>query len=248
MYKLKIKKLYLCISKKILNKMSNKKKKEEAIIPVDTFVERVEKFFENYKKQFNIIAGVVLVVVAAVVLYFMWYMPKQQAKAEVAIYKAEQYFAQDSFALALNGDGMYQGLLDVINDYGMTNTGKRAKFLAGISYLKTGDYDNAIKYLKKFRSKDKLVSVQALGSIGDAYVEKNDYKNGLAYYKKAIKKNPNELITPIYLMRAAMLCELDDKWEDALTYYERIQKEYPTSNEANDIEKRIEFVKAKQGK
>lgn len=225
-----------------------KKKKEEAIIPVDTFVGKIERFFETYKKQFNIITSVVLVVVAAIIVYVMWYAPKQEAKAEVAIFKAEQYFALDSFALALNGDGMNQGLLSVIDDYGMTKTANRAKYLVGISYLKTGDFDNAIKYLKKFKSKDKLVSVQALASIGDAYIEKNDYKNGLAYYKKVVEKNPNELITPIYLMRAGMICELENNWKDALTFYERIQKEYTTSNEASDIEKRIEFVKAKQGK
>lgn len=226
----------------------DKKKKEETIIPVDTFVERIENFYQEYKKQFNIISSVVLVIVAAIVLYLSWYRPKQQEKAELAIFKAEQYFALDSFALALNGDGMNQGLLSVIDEYGMTKTGNRAKYLVGICYLKTGKYDDAITYLKKFRGKDKLVAVQALASIGDAYVEKNDYENGLRYYKKAVDKNPNEIITPIYLMRAAMLCEMDNKWEDALTFYERVQKEYPTSNEAQDIEKRIEFVKIKSGK
>jgi len=224
-----------------------KKKKEDAIIQVDTFIERIEKFYETYKKPINIGTTAVLVVIAIVVLFFVWYMPKQQAKAEVAIYKAEQYFASDSLNLALNGDGMYEGLLEVIDNYGLTKTAKRARFMAGICYLKTGDYDNAIYYLKKVRSKDKLISVQTLASIGDAYVEKNDFANGLKYYKKAIDKNPNVLITPIYLLRAGQLCELDNNWKDAGMFYEKIQKEFPTSNEGGDIEKRLEYVKAKQG-
>ena len=223
-------------------------KKERTIIQVDTLIERIEKFYETYKKQINIISTVALVIIAAIVLFFVWYMPKQQLKAEVAIYKAEQYFAADSLTLALNGDGMYEGLLDVIDNYGLTKTAKRARFMAGISYLKIGDFDNAIRYLKKVRSKDKFISVQSLASIGDAYVEKNDFKNGLKYYKKAIKKNHNELITPIYILRAAQLCEMDNQWEEAASLYERIQKEYPNSNEAADIEKRLEYVKAKQGK
>jgi tetratricopeptide (TPR) repeat protein len=245
---LKIKKLYLCKSKNKIKMSIDKKKKEEVIIPVDTFVERIENFFVTYKKQINIISSVVLVVIAVIVAFFVWYLPKQEAKAELAIYKAEQYFAQDSFALALKGNGMYDGLLTIIDEYGITKTGNRAKYLAGICYLKTGKFDDAITYLKKFRGKDKLVSVQALASIGDAYVEKNDYKNGLKYYQKAVDKNPNEVITPMYLMRAAMLCEMNNQWEDALTFYERVQKEYPTSNESQDIEKRIEFVKVKMGK
>jgi len=97
------------------------------------------------------------------------------------------------------------------------------------------------------RSKDKLISVQTLASIGDAYVEKNDFANGLKYYKKAIDKNPNVLITPIYLLRAGQLCELDNNWKEAGVFYEKIQKEFPTSNEGGDIEKRLEYVKAKQG-
>ncbi|MFA7600362.1 MAG: tetratricopeptide repeat protein [Bacteroidales bacterium] len=227
---------------------TRKNKKERTIIQVDTLIERIEKFYETYKKQINIISTVTLVIIAAIVLFFVWYMPKQQLKAEVAIYKAEQYFAADSLTLALNGDGMYEGLLDVIDNYGLTKTAKRARFMAGISYLKIGDFDNAIRYLKKVKSKDKFISVQSLASIGDAYVEKNDFKNGLKYYKKAIKKNPNELITPIYILRAAQLCEMDNQWEEAASLYERIQKEYPNSNEAADIEKRLEYVKAKQGK
>ncbi len=226
--------------------MSTKRnKKERAIFPINEYIEKIKNFFENYNKQINIISSVILVIIAAFVVYFMWYQPKQENKAEIAIYKAEQYFAQDSFALALNGDGMYDGILDIINNYHFTKTANRAKYIAGICYLRIGNYDNAIKYLKKFKGKDKLVAIQALASIGDAYIEKNDFKNALVYYKKAVNKNTNDLLTSLYLLRIGMICEMEDNWKDALKYYERIQKEYPTSDQAGDIEKRIAFVKSK---
>ena len=223
-------------------------KKEKVIFHINEYIHKIEKFFDTYKKQFNIISSIVLVIIAALVVYFVWYQPRQEERAEVAIYKAEQYFAQDSFALALTGDGMHDGILVVIRNYSFTKTANRAKYIAGICYLRIGDYDNAIKYLKKFKGKDKLVAVQALASIGDAYMEKNDFKNALSYYKKAVNKNPNDLLTPLYLLRTGMICEMENNWKDALKYYERIQKEYPMSEQAGDIEKRIEFVKTKLGK
>ena len=111
-----------------------------------------------------------------------------------------------------------------------------------------GQYDDAIRYLKKFKSRDKLVSVQALGSIGDAYMEKNDIDNAIKYYKKAASKNPNEQITPVYLQRLGWVHEMQGNWKEALACFETLQKEYTQSSEAMDAEKRIAFLKEKIGK
>jgi tetratricopeptide (TPR) repeat protein len=208
-------------------------------------MERWRYFYSGKEKVINIVSTGIALVIIAVLAYMLFYIPKQQQKADVAIYKAEQYFAKDSLTLALNGDGQYDGVLDVIDNYGNTKTGNRAKYIAGICYLKLGQYDEAIKYLKKFKSKDKLVSVQALGSLGDAYMEKNDLDNAAKYYKKAVSKNGNDLITPAYLLRLGMLCEMQGKWKDAVSYYEKLQQEYMQSYEAMEIDKRIAYAKTK---
>ena len=139
---------------------TRKNKKERTIIQVDTLIERIEKFYETYKKQINIISTVALVIIATIVLFFVWYMPKQQLKAEGGYFtKPSNIFAADSLTLALNGDGMYEGLLDVIDNYGLTKTAKRARVLCRISLSgKSAIFDNAIRYLKKVRSKDKFIS------------------------------------------------------------------------------------------
>ncbi|MDR1878982.1 MAG: tetratricopeptide repeat protein [Bacteroidales bacterium] len=211
----------------------------------DSWLKRLIVLYNEKQKVVNIVTIVVFALVVLALAYFLYYMPSQQQKAETAIFKAERYFAMDSLELALNGDGLYDGVLQVIDDYSATKTGNRAKYIAGICYLRLGQYDDAIKYLKKFKSGDKLISVQALGSLGDAYMEKNDLDNAAKYYKKAVSKNANELVTPIYLLRLGMLCEMQGKWKDAVSYYERLQKEYMQSFEAMDIEKRIEYTKAK---
>jgi len=224
------------------------KKKEEVMIPLDAYIKRVTDFYEEKKRVINIASSAFVVVLAVVLAYFLYYVPKQQQKAEVAIFKAERYFGIDSLQLALDGDGFYSGLLTVIDEYGNTKAGNRAKYMAGICYLKSGQYDEAIRFLKKFKSSDKLVSVQALGSLGDAYMEKNDMDNAMKYYKKAVSKNPNEQITPVYLQRLGWVYEMQGNWKEALSCFETLQQEYTQSFEAMDAEKRIAFFKEKIGK
>jgi tetratricopeptide (TPR) repeat protein len=223
----------------------NNRKHEDVMHTSVSFFKRALTLYNEKQKVVNIATTAILAVLILLFAYFLYYMPRQQEKAELAIFKAERYYAMDSLELALNGDGMYDGLLTVIDEYSATKTGNRAKYIAGICYLRLGQYDEAIQYLKKFKSKDKLVSVQVLGSLGDAYMEKNDLENAAKYYKKAVSKNQNELITPVYLLRLGMLCEMQGKWTDAVSYYETLQQEYMQSYEAMDIDKRIEYAKAK---
>ena len=226
------------------------KKKEEAIFAVDTYIKKATDFYEEKKKVINVSSIAFLAVLALVLAYFLYYVPKKQKESEVAIFKAERYFGMDSLQLALNGDGVYSGLLAVIDEYGNTKAGNRAKFMVGICYLKSGQYDDAIHYLKKFKSSDKLLSVQVLGSLGDAYMEKNDMDNAVKYYKKAVSKNPNDQITPVYLQRLGWLYEMQGNWKEALSCFETLQQEYPYPqwSESMDAEKRIAFAKEKLGK
>ncbi len=210
------------------------------------FIQKTVHLYKENEKLINIVSTAVLVIILLILAYIFYWAPKQHKKAELAIYKAEQYFAKDSLQLALNGDGTCDGLLTIIDKYSLTKTADRACFMAGVCFLKDGKYDEAIKYLKKYSAKDKLVSVQALGLIGDAYMEKNDLSSAASYYKKASKKNPNDMLTPIYLLRYGIVCEMQNKWSDALSAYETILHKYPQSYEAMDIEKRIEYAKTRK--
>ena len=117
--------------------------------------------------------------------------------------------------------------------------------MVGSCYIKDGKLDDAISMLKKCSTRSKLISVQALGLIGDAYWEKNNLESAAKYYKKAYKKNPNDLLTPMYLLRYAMVSEAQGNWDKAIKAYETIQKEYTQSFEALDVEKRIEYAKTR---
>lgn len=233
---------------------NKKKKEEESSLNLDHLIKKVVGFYEREQRVINIVSAAVVIVLALSLAYFLYYVPKQQEKAEISIFKAERYFGMDSLQLALNGDGDHMGLLSVIDEYGRTPSGNRAKYMAGICYLKLGQFDEAITWLKKVNLKDKLISGQALGSLGDAYMENNDLENAMKYYKKAVSQNPNEIVTPVYLLRLGWLCEMQGLWKDAVSYYETLQHEYaqPQSQsqpfEVMDIEKRIAFAKTKISK
>ena len=70
------------------------------------------------------------VIVGAFFGYRHGYLMPLQEKANVAIFKGEQYFLKDSFQLALNGNGAdYDGFEAIIDQYGNTNAGNLAKGL-----------------------------------------------------------------------------------------------------------------------
>lgn len=227
--------------------MSKKKSEahETGFESVEMALSRTEQYIEENKKSLSIIVGVIVLVVGGYLLYNKLILQPKEVEARSQIFRAEQYFEKDSFLLALEGDGDALGLIDIIDEYGITNTANLAYYYAGISYLRIGEYENAIEHLKKFDSNDKLVSVVALGAIGDAYVELDDYAEAVSFFEKASNKNPNDFTSAIYLKKAGLTYEAMENYKKALDCYEKIKLDYPNSDEARDIDKFIEAVKMK---
>ena len=152
---------------------------------------------------------------------------------------AELYFQKDSFNLALDGDGQYAGFLDIVDDYGSTNVGQLANYYAGLCYLNIGEYENAIEYLEDFSSNDIILSSLALGCIGDAYMELGDIDDAMDAYEYAIENSENEFTTPRFMMKLAMIYELNGDYTEALNLYQNIKQDFKESIEASGIEKYI---------
>lgn len=217
---------------------------EEQIIAVESALSRSERFLEeNYKIVIGIIVGIIIVVLG-VFGYIKYVKEPREREAQSQIFMAQRYFEVDSLNLALNGDGNALGFLAIADEYGSTKAGKLANYYAGISYLKLGDFDNAISYLEKFKSKDEIVSCMAIGAIGDAYLEKGDQDKALSQYEKAAKNKENTFTTPMFLMKAGLVYELKGQWKEALEIYQRIKKDYYRSFEAQEIDKYIARAEA----
>lgn len=97
------------------------------------------------------IVNVILGLIVVIGIYFGYNKFISEPKATEAanqIFGAQNYFEKDSFNLALNGDGNVLGFIEIADKYSSTPSGNLANLYAGLSYLYTNEYDNAIKYLK----------------------------------------------------------------------------------------------------
>lgn len=225
-------------------KQNVKNEGDERLESIETTLSKTELFIANNQKTIIIVLAVLAIAVLAVFGVKKFYLEPREKEAQTAIYHAEQYFENDNFATALNGDGNYLGFVDIINDFGGTKTANLAKYYAGICYLNTGDFNQAVSYLKDFKGKDVLVSSLALGALADAYMELDKVAEAAAAYEKAANKSENTLTSPMYLLRAGMAYELAGNYQQALNVYNKIKKDYPTSNEGFSIDKYIARAQA----
>jgi len=222
----------------------NNKEKKDDLQQVNEALSRSEQFIEKNQKYLLIALGIIVVLVSGVLLFRHSYLLPREKEAQEMIFLGEQYFAVDSFQLAINGDGgEYIGFEGIIDEYGITKTAKLAAAYAGLAYKSMGDYETAIDYLNKCKAEDIMVSPALLGAIGDCYVELQEYGKAVSYFEKAASVD-NELLAPIYLMKAARVYEKTEKYNKALGLYERIQSKYPLTQEGLEVEKYIERVKA----
>ena len=211
----------------------------ENLVEVENALTSAERFFEANSKIISMIFGAVVVVALIFLATHRFYSLPREAKAKEQIYMAEQYFAKDSFNLAINGDGNFPGLLDIMDDYGRTKAGKLARYYAGISNLHLGKYQEAIDYLEDFSTDDLLLAPVVKGAIGDAYAELGNKEKAVKYYNEAAELNPNAFTSPIYYLKAGNLYEVMGNKEKALAAYKVIKDKYAESNEGRTIDKYI---------
>lgn len=223
----------------------NKPAQEDNLQELESALTKTEQFIEDNQKMITYIVGGILLVVVAYLGFSKFYLQPKEEEALSQMFMAENYFEKDSFELAINGDGNYDGFLDIIDNYGITKSANRAKYYTGISYLYLGQYEDAIEYLKSFETDDLLLAPVAEGAQGDALVELGETDAALKQYKKAYSVSDNELTAPIYMMKAAGLLETMDELEEALSLYKEIKEKYPTSAEGSNVDKYIARIKVK---
>ncbi len=217
----------------------NKHTEKEGFGEVEQILTKTEQFIENHLKTTLYVVGGIVFVILAYVGITKFYASPRSKDAQVQIFQAQNYFSRDSFNLALNGDGNSLGFLDIIDSYGSTETGKLAKYYAGICYLHLGDYDNAISYLKKFKTDDMLLAPLTKSAIGDAYVEKGNYEKAISAYNEGLKINTNEFTTPTISLKLALAYEASGNVEKAISILKEVRSKYPSNGEIANIEKTL---------
>lgn len=206
---------------------------------------RTELFFEKNGRNMAYIFLGLLVLAALIFGYRALIVAPRATKAAERIAEAQYRFEEQNpdYQLALEGDANGAGFLDVIEEYGSTPSGNLAKHYAGICYLRTGDLENAGKYLAKFSHlkgiPGELINAQNYGLQGDIAVDEGNYKEAVKFFEKAVEAADNNATAPIFLMKAGRAYKALGDTAKAKECFERIATAYPSSFEARDIEKYI---------
>lgn len=203
-----------------------------------------EVLIEKYKKPLWGALIAVVVLVGGYFLYQNYVVAPREAKAEELMFKGQEYFANDVYDKALNGDGAsFPGFIQLANQYSSTKTGNLANLYAGLSLAKTGKYQEAISYLEKFDDcDDEMISPAAIAELGNCYAEVGNLDEAADYLVKAAERADNNSLSPIFLIQAGEIFEAQGNKDQALECYETIKQKYVNSMQYSEIEKYIERV------
>ena len=220
--------------------MSHEKKELDELDKVNAALSSSEQFIQQYQKPILLGLLAVVIVVSAIIGVRHFYVLPRENKAQAEMYKGVFYFEKDSFQLALQGNGAdFIGFKAIADEYSSTKAGNLAAAYSGLSLYNLGKYDEAITYLKNFDADEEFISPAIIGTIGDCYVNMDKYEEGVGYFERAAKKADNDMLSPIYLKKAATVYEKLGNKKKALEMYQKIKDSYPKSMSNQDIEKYI---------
>ena len=219
-------------------------KNQNEHLNVEDALTQSEAFLIKYKNA--IIGGVVavIIIVAGFIIYKNLYAEPREEKAQAALFKGQEYFEQDAFEQALNGDSIgYTGFLKVADEYSGTKAANLAKAYAGICYAQLGKYEEAVKMLDSFNGKDQMVAPAILGAAGNCYAQLGQLDKAASTLLSAADKADNNTLSPIFLIQAGEILVKQGKYDDAVNAYTKIKDKYFQSYQAMDIDKYIEQAK-----
>ena len=219
-------------------------KNQNEHLNVEDALTQSEAFLIKYKNA--IIGGVVavIIIVAGFIMYKNLYAEPREEKAQAALFKGQEYFEQDAFEQALNGDSIgYTGFLKVADEYSGTKAANLAKAYAGICYAQLGKYEEAVKMLDSFKGKDQMVAPAILGAAGNCYAQLGQLDKAASTLLSAADKADNNTLSPIFLIQAGEILVKQGKYDDAVNAYTKIKDKYFQSYQAMDIDKYIEQAK-----
>lgn len=213
----------------------------EVFNTLDEGASKTEEWIEKNQKGILGFIGVVAICVLGFLAYQNFIQEPKEEEAMNEMFQAQQYYElaltssyKDSlYNLALNGGEGKFGFLDIIDDYSGTNAANLASYYAGMAYLQTNNYQEAISHLDGYVGEDEMTGPLAKGAIGDAFVQLNQNEEALKYYETAATMRTNELTTPRFLLKAGITALNLGKNDVALKHFDRINEEFSTSTEAN---------------
>ncbi len=210
---------------------------------------KTEVFFEENGKKITMAIFALFIVAALIFGYKSLVLDPAETNAADAIYTAQSRIegAAPDYQLALDGDESSAGFLEIIDNYGSTKVGNLANHYAGVCYLKLGDKESALKYLKQYKAQNgvpaQIINAQNLGLQGDIAVDTQDYAGAVTLFEKAASISTNPLTTPLFLRKAGIAAIAAGDNAKATKLLEQVVTQYPATQDANSAAKYLGTIK-----
>lgn len=215
-------------------------KKEIKVDPLVTSYTRFLKFYDENRKTISyVLTGIVIVVIGIII--YLNNLSANNERAAIELGKIFQYYDQENYQLAINGDPNRNlfGLKKIVEEYGNTRSGKLARFYLANAYYETGETDKALEEFEGISFSDNLLQASVYAGIASCYERKQDFKKAAKYFEKAATQNSENVLNPEYLILAARnYANAGDK-ERALEILNKTKSEYKDKSAVREIDKYI---------
>ena len=192
---------------------------------------------ENRRKIY-IGVGTVAVIAILVFLYFSNRKAKNE-EAETKLSAVITLYELGKYQEAINGDpaSNIMGLTDIVNNYGVTESGETAKFYLANCYYYLKDYDKALKYFEDYSGKNEILKSSCLSGVGAVYEARGDLRKAAEYYVKATKISKQNILNEENLYYAIRDYAQSGDKENAKKLYDDLKNDYPKSRYVTDAKR-----------
>jgi len=226
--------------------MAKQNIQQGAAAPMEEALNKHEAFFLKYQKQILGAVAAVVIVVAGFILYHNYVAVPAAQKASTSLAKGQEYFANEQFEQALNGDSTgFVGFAKLAGELS-GDAGNLANLYAGLCYAQLDKWQEAVNFIEKFDGQgDQMISPAALGALGNAYAHLNQLDKAVSTLKKAADQADNISLSPTFLVQAGEILESQGKKDEALKLYQTVKSKYAYSMASQTIDAYIERASAK---
>ncbi len=202
---------------------------------------------EQFKSNKNLrlttyVVGGIIVLVLGYFVYRQFIWQPANEKSKESYYVGLNYAAADSTDMAIDELGAQ------VKKYDGKIGGEVSQFVYARQLMANGEFQKALDELDGVNVNDSYVRIMAIGLQGDCYSELGKYEEAADKYLEAAEANENDMTTPTYLFKAALVAEELKDFAKATELYEKIKADFPSFATTKQIDKYISRAKNKSVK
>jgi tetratricopeptide (TPR) repeat protein len=180
----------------------------------------------------------------AAVFFYIQNKNENNLKASDQLGKVMDLYNNGSYLQAIQGKPgtNVEGLKKIVENYGNTENGEIAKIYLANSYFMLDKIEDAFKYYEDYDGSIAIFKAASLAGQAGYYAYKNDFDKAADLYRQASKVSSEDVLNPDYLLKAGINYIKAGKKEDAKDLFEKIKKDYTSSNAFREVDKYLAMV------